>query len=216
VPLEEGSLAALGGIPGEAAVSLVAERSASPLFELTGGPCPFVWARAMLPEGMDPSTSPIRTAAEWMVICSLFCYSQVTPDTFLHAAGQTVLSRLPGRLRWRQAEGLRHVWQAECRDSIMSPAKHSTALQVDFVRTELETGHRMLALAARQRDLQEDDAAVESLGMARLSLSGAENHLAAVNLPRQEAKQIVREVGELRRRLEAFDGGRTGRARGAS
>ena len=90
----------------------------------------------------------------------------------------------------------------------MSPAKHSTALQIGFVRNELETGYRMLALATRQRDLHEDDAAAQSLGMAHLALSGAENHLAAVNLPRREAKQILRETGELRRRIAAFGGGR--------
>jgi len=88
---------------------------------------------------------------------------------------------------------------------MLSPAKHSTALQLSFVRTELETGHRMLALAGKQRDLLEHDAAAQSLSMAWLALSGAENHLAAVKLPRREAKQILPEVRELRRRIAAFD-----------
>jgi len=87
----------------------------------------------------------------------------------------------------------------------MSPAKRNITLQVGFVRTELETGHRMLALAGRQRRLHEDEAAMESLSMARMALSGAQDHLIAVNLPRSETKGIVREIRELRRQTAAFE-----------
>jgi hypothetical protein len=95
----------------------------------------------------------------------------------------------------------------------LSPAKLNTRLQGDFVRTELETGHRMLALAMDQRTLHEDDAAVQSLSLSRVALSGAERHLATVKLPRVEAKELLRDVRELGRRIEGFESARgNGRA----
>jgi hypothetical protein len=89
----------------------------------------------------------------------------------------------------------------------LSPAKLSSALQEDFVRTELETGHRMLALAGEQENLHEDDAARQSLNMAHIALSGAERHLAAVNLAATETAVLSQDLAELRRRIEAFQGG---------
>jgi len=90
----------------------------------------------------------------------------------------------------------------------LSPVILSSALQEDFVRTELETGHRMLELAIKQRDLQEFDAAAHSLTLAKVALSGAHRHLSAVKLPGSETKEIYSQVRELRRQIESFDGGR--------
>jgi hypothetical protein len=86
-----------------------------------------------------------------------------------------------------------------------SPAELNIALQSNFVRTELETGHRMLTLAAKQRNMREDDSARQSLSMALVALSGAERHLASVTLPRMETTELRRNVGELRRRIDGFD-----------
>lgn len=72
----------------------------------------------------------------------------------------------------------------------------------------------MLARAVSQRDRHEDDAAL-SLDMARLALSGAENHLAAVDLPPRDAKEILQEVRKLRRKIAGFEGGAGGPPREA-
>ncbi len=64
----------------------------------------------------------------------------------------------------------------------------------------------MLALAIDQRTLHEDDAAVQSLSLSRVALSGAERHLAIVTLPRTETKELLRDVRELARRIEGFEG----------
>jgi hypothetical protein len=63
----------------------------------------------------------------------------------------------------------------------------------------------MLALAIDQRTLHEDDAAVQSLNLSRVALSGAERHLATVTLPRVETKELLRDVRELGRRIEGFE-----------
>ena len=89
-----------------------------------------------------------------------------------------------------------------------SPAILSSALQEDFVRTELETGHRMLELAIKQKGLGEHDAAAQSLSLAHVALSGAQEHLSAVKLPRSQTKEMYRQVRELRRQIEDFDGSR--------
>jgi len=88
----------------------------------------------------------------------------------------------------------------------LSPAKLSCTLQEDFVRTELETGYRMLTQAAAQQDLHQDEAVTQSISLARLALSGAERHLAAVNLAAAETEGLYQDLGELRRRIDAFLG----------
>ena len=93
----------------------------------------------------------------------------------------------------------------------MSPAKLSDRLQSDFVRTELETGYKMLRLAMEQRNSQERDAAAQSLSLARVALAGAVEHLAAINLPRDENRELSHGVRELRRAIEHFENG--GRAK---
>ncbi len=87
----------------------------------------------------------------------------------------------------------------------MSPAKLSNTLQEDFVKTELETGQKMLARAARQRSEGEQDAASESLSLARIALNGAEEHTAAVSLPEGAVQSIEKESEKLRRQITAFE-----------
>jgi hypothetical protein len=94
---------------------------------------------------------------------------------------------------------------------ILSPAEQSTLLQENFVKTELETGHRMLKLAVEQRDRDEHESAMESLTLARVALSGAEEHLAAVKLPPHETREILPEVRRLRNQIENFERGADGR-----
>jgi len=91
-------------------------------------------------------------------------------------------------------------------DNILSPAKLNLTLQSDFVRTELETGHKMLAMAIDQRSMEANDAANDSLDMARVALTGAERHLEAVNLPARETKGLYRDLRELRRQIQGFTG----------
>lgn len=98
----------------------------------------------------------------------------------------------------------------------MSPARLNSTLQADFVRTELETGHRMLAWAINQRSFRADDDAIESLSLARVALSGAERHLATVTLPRKETKELLRNVHDLRRQIESFEAGAHSRVRPAA
>ena len=88
----------------------------------------------------------------------------------------------------------------------MSPARLSTTLQENFVKSELETGHRMLALGKDQRKLRQQEAARQSLDLARVALSGAERHLEAVNLPQIERDELSHDVDQLRREIETFEG----------
>ena len=92
----------------------------------------------------------------------------------------------------------------------MSPAKLSEKLQEDFVRTELETGHRMLALAIQQRSSNDYEAAEQSMGLARVALSGAEEHLESVKIPQADEEKIMEDVRQLRNQIQAYDGGTTG------
>ncbi|HTQ58290.1 MAG TPA: hypothetical protein VMI94_27700 [Bryobacteraceae bacterium] len=90
----------------------------------------------------------------------------------------------------------------------MSPAKLSNTLQAGFVRTELETGHRMLAAAIGQRRAGQDATAAQSLDLARLALAGAERHLSAVSLPGGAAGELEHWLEELRGRIHEFEAGR--------
>ena len=89
----------------------------------------------------------------------------------------------------------------------MSPAKLNITLQSNFVRTELETGERMLAQAVIQKNLHEDESAAESLTMARVALSGAVRHLTIAKLPSGETKDLRQNIRELRRGIETFERG---------
>jgi hypothetical protein len=95
----------------------------------------------------------------------------------------------------------------------VSPARLNVTLQGDFVRTEVETGLRMLALARQQQRRRQDEAARESLNLAKVALSGAERHLAAVSLPPAETRELSRDLRVLRRRLEAAGSGASRGAR---
>jgi hypothetical protein len=92
----------------------------------------------------------------------------------------------------------------------LSSATLNIALQTDFVRTELETGRRMLGLAAQQRSLQDHEAAMQSFNMACVALTGAERHLALAKLPLAATREVVPQVRELRQQIAAFEGGRPG------
>lgn len=87
----------------------------------------------------------------------------------------------------------------------MTPEKRNITLQESFVRTELEDGQKALASACRHRELRQDDTALESLRLARVALSGAERHLAAVILPRSAAKHLFQGIRDLRIQIERFE-----------
>jgi hypothetical protein len=81
----------------------------------------------------------------------------------------------------------------------------STELQANFVETELETGHKMLEQAIRQRSQYDNESASQSLSLARLALSGAQEHLDTVKLPRIETKEILQDAAQLRKQIESFE-----------
>ena len=87
----------------------------------------------------------------------------------------------------------------------MSSANTNIRLQRAFVKTELETGYRMLDLAAMQRRLHKEDDAVESLSLALVALTGAERHMADVKLPRTETRDIFRQARQLRNQIDGFE-----------
>jgi len=87
----------------------------------------------------------------------------------------------------------------------LSSASTNIRLQRAFVKTELETGYRMLGLAVAQRRLHKEDDVVESLSLALVALTGAERHMAEVKLPRTETRDIVQRARELRDQIDGFD-----------
>jgi len=79
------------------------------------------------------------------------------------------------------------------------------------VRTELETGHRMVEQAIKQRGQEEHDGTMQSLSLARVALTGAERHLAAVDLPQRDKRSLLADARELRRRIEGLEKSATAR-----
>ena len=87
----------------------------------------------------------------------------------------------------------------------MSSTETYVHLQENFIKTELETGRKMLRQALRQRRMRQNERAMDSWRMARLALSGAETHMAAVGLPREVVTRMNRGAAQLRRLIAAFE-----------
>jgi hypothetical protein len=78
-------------------------------------------------------------------------------------------------------------------------------LQTNFVTTELQTARRMLDWAVARRSHHEHEGAMESLGLARVALSGAEQHMSIVKLPADRVASIKREARELWHRIQSLE-----------